>query len=234
MEGLGAFSSVTASTRRLLDSIATLSDDQIGEPTLIPPWTRGHVITHIARAADSYRRLLAGAIDDIEVPQYPSMQFRSDQIEAGANRSVAELLADVEDSSARFERTMRSLPEHAWQARVRMRPGELRRPAELPLIRIREVELHHVDLAVGYTFSDIPTDTARWVIEDILMEWARRDEPPAVRFEAIDTGLTYELGVGAPLITGNQAELLGWLSGRAASETLTVEGPTSLNAPTWI
>ena len=61
----------------------------------------GHVITHVARAADSYRRLLTGAVEGIETPQYPSMRFRADQIEEGARRTAAELVADVTDSSAR-------------------------------------------------------------------------------------------------------------------------------------
>ena len=79
------------------------------------------MITHVARAADSYRRLLTGAIEGVETPQYPSMQFRAEQIEEGAQRPVAELIADVIDSSARFEEMMRTLPEVAWRASVRMR-----------------------------------------------------------------------------------------------------------------
>src|SRR5882757_1615709 len=116
MAGIQAFASVAEATRRFTDAVSALSDAQVGDTTLIPPWTRGHVITHIARAADSYRRLLAGAIEGVEAPQYPSMQWRADQIEEGAKRPVAELVADVIDSSARFDEMMRTLPEVAWRA----------------------------------------------------------------------------------------------------------------------
>jgi maleylpyruvate isomerase len=234
-EGVGALASVAESTRRFTDSLKLLSDPQAAEATLIPPWTRGHVITHVARAADSYRRLLAGAVEGVETPQYPSMQFRADQIEEGAGRPVAELIADVIDSSARFDEMMRALPEVAWRTTVRMRPGELRAPATLPLIRIREIEVHHVDLAVGYLFSDIASDTAGWIIDDILMEFGRRAEIRPLRIEATDTGFSRELGAHGPLVTGTQADLLAWLSGRASGTRLSAEGTETVPpASYWI
>lgn len=235
MTGIEAFASVAEATRRFTDSVSALSDDQVGDATLIPPWTRGHVITHIARAADSYGRLLAGAIEGVEAPQYPSMQFRADQIEAGARRTVPELVADVIDSSARFEEMMRTLPDAAWQAKVRMRPGELRAPAALSPIRLREIEVHHVDLDVGYTFADIAPDTAVWIIDDILMELGRRDPIRPLRLKATDTGLDRELGIGGALITGTQVGLLAWLSGRTPGTDLTADdGEAVPGAPYWI
>jgi len=234
-EGIEALTSVAESTRRFTDSVRLLCDARVAEATLIPPWTRGHVITHVARAADSYRRLLTGAIEGVETPQYPSMQFRADQIEEGAKRPVAELVADVIDSSARFDEMMRALPEVAWRATVRMRPGELRPPAALPLIRLREIEVHHVDLAVGYTFGDIASDTAGWIIDDILMELGRRAEIRPLRLKATDTGLSRELGAHGPLVTGTQADLLAWLSGRASGTGLSAEGTETVPlASYWI
>jgi maleylpyruvate isomerase len=235
VEGIEALAEVAASTRRFLDSVSSLSDAEVTGTTLIPPWTRGHVITHVARASDSYRRLLAGAIEGVETPQYPSMQFRADQIEAGAARSVAELIVDVRDGAARFDEMMRTLPDHAWRARVRMRPGELRAPAALPLIRLRELEMHHVDLALGYTFNNIAPDTVHWIIDDILMELGRRERVRPLRLKATDTGLAWELGSDAPLICGTQADLVGWLSGRTTGAALATEpGVAVPAAPYWI
>lgn len=234
-DGIEALGLVAESTRRFTDSVRLLSDAQVGGTTLIPPWTRGHVITHVARAADSYRRLLTGAIEGVEAPQYPSMQFRADQIEAGARRPVAELVADVLGASARFDEMLRALPEFAWRASVRMRPGELRAPAALPLIRVREIEVHHVDLAVGYRFGDIAPDTAVWIIDDILMELGRRAEIRPLHLKATDTGLSRELGVDAPLISGTQVDLLAWLSGRTPGTGLVAEGTETVPpAPYWI
>ncbi|MCD2197944.1 maleylpyruvate isomerase family mycothiol-dependent enzyme [Actinomycetospora endophytica] len=229
----GSLAAVTAATERFVAALATLDDADVAGPTLIPPWTRGHVVTHVARAADSYRRLLAGAAEGREVPQYPSMEFRAEQIEAGARRPVAALIDDVTDASDAFVATMQELPDHAWDAQVRMRPGELRGPAALPWIRVREIEVHHVDLALGYGFADIPSATARWILDDILFEFARRDPLPPLRLAASDTDLQRELGPPAPWVRGTQAELLAWLSGRSSGEGLTRDdgsGP----APYWI
>jgi maleylpyruvate isomerase len=116
-----------------------------------------------------------------------------------------------------------------------MRPGELRAPAALPLIRLREIEVHHVDLAVGYTFGDIAPDTAAWVIDDILMELGRRAEIRPLRLTATDTGLSRELGADGPLISGTQADLLAWLSGRTSGAGLSAEGAEGVPpASYWI
>ena len=46
---------VARSDERLL---ATARELDIAAPSLLPGWTRGHVITHIARNADGYVNLL--------------------------------------------------------------------------------------------------------------------------------------------------------------------------------
>jgi maleylpyruvate isomerase len=230
----GSLAAVSAATQRFVAAVSALDDADVAGPTLIPPWTRGHVVTHVARAADSYRRLLAGAVEGREVAQYPSMDFRAEQIEAGAARRVVDLVADVTDASASFAAAMRELSGPAWGARVRMRPGELRHPAVLPWIRVREIEVHHVDLAVGYGFADIPAPTARWIIDDILFELARRDPLPSLHLAASDTDLHRELGPPGPCVRGTQADLLAWLSGRSTGESLTRDDDETGTAPYWI
>ena len=71
-------------TDRLLASASALSDEQIGEPSLLPGWSRGHVLTHIARNADGLGNLLTWAQTGVETPQYASLGDRAAQIEAGA------------------------------------------------------------------------------------------------------------------------------------------------------
>ncbi|QRX90128.1 maleylpyruvate isomerase N-terminal domain-containing protein [Streptomyces noursei] len=48
-----ALGPITASTDRFLQTVRALTDADIAGATLVPPWTRGHVITHVARATDS-------------------------------------------------------------------------------------------------------------------------------------------------------------------------------------
>lgn len=229
---------VAEAAERFAASVESLSDVQAREDSLVPPWTRGHVATHVARATDSLCRLLDSARTGVETPQYPSMAARAAETEDGAGRPVTVLAADVRATSARFEAAVRALPPTAWNAQVRMRTGELRTPASLVATRLRELEVHHADLAAGYTFADVPSETARWIIDDLVKALARRTPVPAVHVEATDTDLTHRLGAGAPTVRGPQPALLAWLTGRSTGTDLratTPAGPMPVPpAPHWI
>ncbi|TJZ57518.1 maleylpyruvate isomerase family mycothiol-dependent enzyme [Streptomyces piniterrae] len=235
MQVTEALGPIAEATDRFVATVRALTDEQIGAATLVPPWTRGHVITHVARAGDSLCRLLTWARTGVETPQYPSMAARAAEIEAGAARPVAELVDDVTAGAARFEEAVRALPAEAWRAEVRMRTGELRTPATLVPTRLRELEVHHADLAAGYTFADVPPSAARWIIDDLIAAQRRRDGIAPLRIEATDTGLAHELGTGGPVVTGTQAALLAWLTGRSPGAELTASGADTLPAaPYWI
>ncbi|UZJ31515.1 maleylpyruvate isomerase family mycothiol-dependent enzyme [Streptomyces endophytica] len=248
-----------ASMARLAGTVAGLTDQQVGGATLIPPWTRGHVLTHLARATDSLCRLLEGARTGAAIPQYPSMAARAAEIEAGADRPVAALAEDLAGSAERFATALRALPEAAWQARVRMRTGETRTPAGLMETRLRELEIHHADLDAGYTFADIPAGTVRWILDDIVAALARREadaekgaemgagadgdgagRASAVRIEATDADFARAIGSGdggeGPVVLGRSADLLAWLTGRSpAGAGLATSGGAGVPSPPyWI
>jgi maleylpyruvate isomerase len=86
---------LAAAADRVLVTATALSDAQAREPSLLPGWSRGHVLTHIARNADGLRNLLIWARTGAETPMYASAESRSADIEAGAGRPAAELAADV-------------------------------------------------------------------------------------------------------------------------------------------
>ncbi|HZR48605.1 MAG TPA: maleylpyruvate isomerase family mycothiol-dependent enzyme [Streptosporangiaceae bacterium] len=143
-------------TRRLLVTVESLDDGAIAEPSLLPGWTRGHVLTHLARNADGLRNLLIWARTGVETPGYRSKQARDADIEAGAGRAAAEQLADVAASAAAFASEAVRVPAEAWQTAVSMVQPEMF-PARLILPkRLIEVELHHTDLGSGYTRADWP------------------------------------------------------------------------------
>ena len=82
---------------KLLATIQGLDDDAVRRPSLLPRWTVGHVLTHIARNGDSVVRRLEGCVRSEVADQYEGgAEGRADEIEAGASRSAAELLDDVE------------------------------------------------------------------------------------------------------------------------------------------
>ncbi|MDR2985031.1 MAG: maleylpyruvate isomerase family mycothiol-dependent enzyme, partial [Nocardiopsaceae bacterium] len=97
---------------------SAFSDEQARDPSLLPGWSRGHVLTHIARNADGLRNLLIWAETGVETPQYASLEDRDGQIEAGARRPVSELAAEVSKSSDAFLAKARELTGDAWTAEV--------------------------------------------------------------------------------------------------------------------
>ncbi len=134
----------------LLHAIAPLTDADVGAPSLLSDWTRGHVITHLARNADSHVRLFEAATRGDVGCQYATSDARAADIEAGASRDAATLYADVARACAELEAAWDSFPDEMWDRTAVVTPGE-RTLRELVFRRLREVEVHHVDLDVGRT-----------------------------------------------------------------------------------
>ncbi|MHB8450157.1 MAG: maleylpyruvate isomerase N-terminal domain-containing protein, partial [Mycobacteriales bacterium] len=104
----------------LLATIGDLTDADIRRPSLLPSWTIGHVLTHLARNSDSCVRRLAGAREDVVIDQYRGgAAGRAAEIESGASRPAAEIVADVRASAAAVEEIATALPAEAWSRMTR-------------------------------------------------------------------------------------------------------------------
>ena len=143
----------TAAHQRVLTAVCTLSDEQVRAPSLLPGWSRGHVITHLARNADSHVWLFDGARLGEVRSQYPQPGMREADIEAGAPRSADELAHDLRRSCEALEQAWRDLDDDLWERGGEVTPGR-RSMSELVFRRLREVEVHHADLDVGYSSAD--------------------------------------------------------------------------------
>ena len=234
--------SVAQATSALLATAAGLSDQQATEPSLLPGWSRGHVLTHLARNADGLRNLLIWARTGVVTPQYPDGETRDRDIKAGSGRPAAGLAADIEQASAALAAEAAMLADEDWAAEV-AGPGGRAHPAWYTLLRrLTEVEVHHVDLGAGYGPADWPWAFAAECLERVAGDFTRPDCPPA-RLRATDSGAEYR--IGPPVTSGTGAEpvttvagptrwLLAWLIGRADGDGLTTEpaGPLP-ERPPW-
>lgn len=88
---------------------------------------------------------------------------RNADIESGAVRSFAEQVAHIRATSDDFERTLSMLTDEQWAGEATA-PFGIVKVAEVPLRRWREVEVHRLDLGLGYTWRDIPS---AWVAADL-------------------------------------------------------------------
>lgn len=220
---------------RVAATAAALSDEQMREPSLLPGWSRGHVLTHIARNADGLGNLLTWARTGTETPQYASSQARDEAIEAGAGRPAGELVEDVISSAAAFVTQARELPEDAWTAEVRGMRGPSH-PAWYTLQRrLTEVEIHHVDVAGGYTTADWPDWFLATMTYEVIGQMSANPQAPSAVLTDISSGRQYLLRPAGPGAAGPEAdadglaisgpgyELLAWLLGRADGTGLTAD-----------
>ncbi len=225
---------VTLATDRLVATSRSLSDADLKAPSLLPGWSRGHVLAHVARNADSLVNLLTWARTGVETPQYASQQTRDADIEAGTARPVAEQVTDLVASARRFREASTSLPRAAWDAVVRGRGGQKLIARDLPWMRLREVEIHHVDLDAGYTPRQWPAGFLERLLPEVAGDFARRTDVPPVRLRS--TGVDMVIGVGDPqlTVTGEAHTVLGWLLGRSDGTGLAVAPPGPVPPlPAW-
>jgi maleylpyruvate isomerase len=166
---------VRVATRRFLQSVDPLGDEQVSAPSRLPDWTRAEVIAHFARNADGIRGMVEGAARDEVTPMYPSVEARAAGIADGRGERAAVLLADARRASDRLAESWSSLPDDGWdrvgQASVK------RKMRELPWVRWREVEVHHVDLDAGYEVSDWPVHFVTCALHEIFTTFERRRSP---------------------------------------------------------
>ncbi|MGW8061248.1 maleylpyruvate isomerase family mycothiol-dependent enzyme [Streptomyces ziwulingensis] len=210
--------SVRDATERLLTAVGKLDHASVTESSRLPGWTRGHVLAHLARNADAIVNVLEGR------PMYASAEARDADIERDAARPLDVQLADVRDSGARLQ-SVGAAPAD-WSRTVLLRNGVTDSASRVPFRRWAEVELHHVDLGIGYELEDLPAEFTERETDFLAARFAGHPDVPPTRLtdgtRAWRTGREAE----APevTVTGSTADLLGWLAGRREGTALTVEG----------
>jgi maleylpyruvate isomerase len=213
-------------TQRLLRTAAGLTDDQAREPSLLPGWSRGHVLTHLARNADALRNLLIWARTGVVTPMYATPGERDEKIEAGAGRPAAVLLADLTDSASGFAAEAARLNGAEWAAEVKGPGGKTDAAWYVVWRRLSEAEIHHVDLGAGYLPADWPAEFAAQRLTTTASDFQRPD-CPRVTLRADDSAAVYEIGTGngsAPLtVTGPTRQVLAWLIGRSDGADLVAD-----------
>ncbi|MFI5778615.1 maleylpyruvate isomerase family mycothiol-dependent enzyme [Nocardia sp. NPDC051570] len=235
---------VDRATGRLMDAVAKLTDDDVPAPSLLPDWTRGHLLAHLARNADGLLNLLLWARTGIETPQYASQFLRDSDIETGAPRAIAEQRDDLRTTADRWLALARTMPADRWTYRVRARTGKELPASTVPWLRLREIEIHHVDLNIGYRSQDWPADfVARMLTERVdaldLAAASNRPAgakpmtsdpsqplPPSFTIETTDTGYAATIGPAPTAkISGPAHDVLAWLIGRSDGADLSGDLP---------
>ncbi len=200
-------------------ALADVPDAGLAAPSLLPGWSRAHVVTHLARNADALCNLLIWARTGVETPMYPSQEARVSAIEAGAGRPPAELRADAEQAAQRLADAVGTLPDAAWSNEVRTAALRVVPAAEIPWMRVREVWVHVVDLDAGVSFDAVPAEIAQALLDDALRSLGNRPGSPQLTVRCTEADRTWRLGEGSGgEVNGPYAALLSWALGRRGAD----------------
>jgi maleylpyruvate isomerase len=225
----------TAFFRRALNR---LLDDELDQPSLLPGWTRRHVLAHVGYNARAIARLVDWAATGVETPMYPSPEARNAEIDFGATLPPEALRNLIEHSAIDLDVRWRDLPADRWSQRVRTAQGRDVPAAETVWMRTREVWLHAVDLDSGARVDQIPAAVGKRLIDDVHRVWSARPDSVVPTLVASDAGTGWGPSHSDSTVTGSLAALAGWATGRLtvakATELLQWSDGRPGAAPRWI
>ncbi|HVF05200.1 MAG TPA: maleylpyruvate isomerase family mycothiol-dependent enzyme [Frankiaceae bacterium] len=226
---------VAAAEARLDATVAAMTDDEAGRPSRLPGWTRAEVVTHLARNADSNAAMVAATLRGESRAQYPGgREQRSAEIAAGRGRSAAELLTDLREAATGWAFVMAAVLDDQWSLMVAAGVGP--RPVSQRVhSRLLEVEVHHADLGLAYTFRDWPEEFAAEQLARTVRSLPERRTDAAVPgrwrvgSSVVAVGESVSVAEGGDAdgaVDGPPGALLAWLLGResAGSAGLSVSG----------
>jgi len=236
VKGLGpSLDEMAAATDRLLQTIDDLADTDLRGPSLLPGWTRAHVLTHIARNADGMVNLVQAARTGEDRPMYAGgREGRDADIEAGSARHVGDVRLDVNESAERLLESFADFPDEGLGREVSMSSGATAYGWEIPLMRVREVEIHHVDLDLGYTPGHWSPEFAARTLDQLSPIFRDERDCPVGVLAATDSDGRWEVAAGGPELAGPRSALVGWLTGRTSGEGLSLSTAGEVPpAPRW-
>ncbi len=213
-------------TAVLLEAVDGLTDGQARAPSLLPGWSVGHVLTHLARNADSHSRMVEAAAEGRVVDQYPGGSTQRDtEIEAGAGRPADVLLEDVRVATSTLDDLWEGAAPEVWAGWSRRWGSQPWPMAEQPFLRWREVALHSSDLGLdGLT----PEAWSDGYVDHELRRQLAALAPRLPGRRPVHVGPTDRdwdvvvMGTGeadpepVTVVTGTTRRLLAWLVGRGS------------------
>ena len=209
-----------SATRFLVRSVDTMTDAQFAEPSLLPRWTRGHVVAHLTLNAEGLAGAVEGVREGRSVPMYRSPEGRDEDIAQLTALDPSRLRQRFMASTTAVGHAVAELPDDLHGGRIERTPGSDRvfTAGRVGEMRLREVEIHHADLGLDYTFSDWPGD----FVVLLLDSRAQIHDGPDFEVSASDLGRSWVFGGGGgPTVTGPGAALAWWTTGRDPGAGLT-------------
>jgi len=214
--------------------VENLSNDEVAADSLLPNWSRGHVLSHLANNARGLSNLIEWALTGIQKDMYVSVEQRGIDIENDAKRPGNEIIADFLEQSKVFEANLdRLMTGPILSEEIVLGNGSHVHPHEMTTLRERELLVHLVDLDLGYKANDWTLD---WSIKTLKSVSAGKRKE-SVKFRLLIAGdHTWTMDQnGMTDIFGTPQGLAAWLMGREPDDKLvTSDGSPLGKPPLWL
>jgi maleylpyruvate isomerase len=203
---------VRRASAALHEIVGTMTEATMHGPSRLTGWTRGHVVSHLARNAD---------------------------IEEGAHRLARVQQEDLWAAHQRFGQATEGLAAADWAAQVIDGKGRQIAASLVPWMRLTEVLVHQVDLDVGVDFdrvAELVGPQAEPFIDYVVTRYEDRPHVPSVRLSVELPGgdeRIWTFGGGADVsdVHGPVAAVSAWLTGREVPVGLVGDVP---RLPAWL
>jgi maleylpyruvate isomerase len=221
---------VYAATAQYLRSVDKLTPEDLPVDTVLPGWTRAHVVAHLALHALGASRALTGLVHDRPLPLYDSQERRDADIAATAKLPLDELRELSFEACGRFKAACEAIHETGsesghryWDETIERIPGGPTLTASgMVDARWREVEIHHVDLGLAYEPSDWSPEFTADIFELVVLD---RGETDNLLLRTPTGDVPVGDGTGQ-VVEGQRAALAYWLLGRHSGHGLPGDLPT--------
>lgn len=222
-----------ASAAALNRTVDALSEEELTAPSLLPGWTRAHVVAHLALNGRAFAQVLDGVARGQQVALYESDARRDADIEEYAAAGPSQLREALLAATTEFSDAVEAMDDESWARSFSRTPGDPGQPVSAVVTtRRREVEIHHADLGTSYTHRDWPDDFVAELLDVVTVD--RAEEGP-FRVRATDLRREWSVGAGdgpvvsgpvvsGPVVSGTGADLAQWLTGRGGGEGLDAGG----------
>ncbi|MDU7360122.1 MAG: maleylpyruvate isomerase family mycothiol-dependent enzyme [Propionibacteriaceae bacterium] len=202
-------------TTRLLGATIEFSEDDWAAPTALPGWTKSHVAAHLVEQANRLARALGSSGEPSHPLPEHAQRLELEQLALDAGLA---LQIQLDESAGALQEVLPKLEDRDEE--IQVTPQWRIRAAHIPVLRLRELLVHHYDL-IGRTAFDVRQAVLLTVARFETLR-PRREEVPPVLIVA-DEGFSARIGEDSGATTtviGPLADLCLWLTRGVASENL--------------
>lgn len=172
-------------TAHLLGTTISYDEDDWATATELPGWTRSHVAAHLVQEAEG----LIAALGDGEEHEPLSSDERRLALERRALCAGLALQISLDETSGQLQRQLQQL--EGDERPIRLAESWTIPAHDVPVLRLREVVLHHFDL-IGPEALDVPPSILRLLLAFEVARPRANPLPPVLLLS--DDGFSARLG----------------------------------------